>query len=41
MLKHLDCVKDPGLEEAVLSFLPFLPGFHLKPAAAMQETREM
>lgn len=41
MLKHCDCIRDPGLEEAVLSFLPFLLGFHLKSAAAMQETREL
>lgn len=35
------CIKDPGLEEAVQSFLPFLPGFHVKSAAAMQKTKEM
>lgn len=35
------CIKDPGLEEAVRSFLPFLPGFRVKSAAAMQGTGEM
>lgn len=38
VLKHLDCVREPGLEEAPVSFASFPLGSRLKSAAAVQKS---